>query len=110
MDSDICPICNSSTEDSSHIFFHCDMAKSILRKISNWWDIPWRDCSSFTDWYTWFDTIRMTSKLKLMLEGVFFVAWWHIWVFRNRLIFDTMVPRRSEIHDEILSRSFFLVQ
>ncbi|GKC82655.1 RNA-directed DNA polymerase, eukaryota [Tanacetum coccineum] len=106
LDSDICPICNSSTEDSSHIFFHCDMAKSILRKISIWWDIPWRDCSSFTDWYTWFDTIRMPSKLKLMLEGVFFVAWWHIWVFRNRLIFDTLVPRRSEIHDEIISRSF----
>ncbi|GJX99131.1 RNA-directed DNA polymerase, eukaryota [Tanacetum coccineum] len=40
LDSDICPICNSATEDSSHIFFHCDMAKSILRKISIWWDIP----------------------------------------------------------------------
>ncbi|GJS40008.1 RNA-directed DNA polymerase, eukaryota, partial [Tanacetum coccineum] len=63
LDSDICPICNSSTEDSSHIFFHCDMAKSILRKISIWWDIPWRDCSSFTDWV-------LKSVVRIKIQSV----------------------------------------
>ena len=28
-------------------------------------------------------------------------------MFRNRFVFDTLVPRRAEIHDEIISRSFF---
>ncbi|GKA53532.1 hypothetical protein Tco_0746847, partial [Tanacetum coccineum] len=48
----------------------------------------------------------LPSKLKLILEGVFYVAWWHIWVFRNHSIFDEVPPRRSVLFDDIVSRSF----
>ena len=41
-----------------------------------------------------------------MLEGVFFVAWWSIWRFRNQIIFDDIHPRRSEIFDDIVFRAF----
>ncbi|GJY12048.1 RNA-directed DNA polymerase, eukaryota [Tanacetum coccineum] len=93
LESSMCPICNLAIEDSAHVFFQCDLAKSILRRICRWWDIVWSDVSSFADWYLWFDTIRLPSKLKLVLEGVFFIAWWHIWVFRNQSIFDVSSPR-----------------
>ncbi|GJV10687.1 hypothetical protein Tco_1352228 [Tanacetum coccineum] len=68
--------------------------------------LHWVDVSSFADWNAWFATIRLSSKLKLMLEGVFYVAWWHIWAFRNHSIFDEVPPRRSVIFDDIVSRSF----
>ncbi|GJY70046.1 RNA-directed DNA polymerase, eukaryota [Tanacetum coccineum] len=106
LESSMCPICNLAIEDSAHVFFQCDLAKSILRRICRWWDIVWSDVSSFADWYLWFDSIRLPSKLKLVLEGVFFIAWWHIWVFRNQSVFDVSSPIRSVIHDGIVSRSY----
>nr|GEZ58185.1 RNA-directed DNA polymerase, eukaryota [Tanacetum cinerariifolium] len=46
-----------------------------------------------SDWSSWFSTIRLSHKLKAMLGGVFYIAWWSIWVFRNRSIFDASPPR-----------------
>ncbi|GJZ04446.1 RNA-directed DNA polymerase, eukaryota [Tanacetum coccineum] len=106
LNSMLCPLCGSENEDSPHVFFRCELAKLISRKVCRWWDLSWNDASSFVDWFTWFSSIRLPAKLKLMLEGVFYVAWWHIWVFRNRLIFEDSAPRRSVIFDDIVSRSF----
>nr|GEV07000.1 hypothetical protein [Tanacetum cinerariifolium] len=33
---------------------------------------------SFSDWQSWFSSIRLPFKVKNMLEGVFCVAWWSI--------------------------------
>ncbi|GJS69585.1 hypothetical protein Tco_0702426, partial [Tanacetum coccineum] len=70
-----------------------DLLLPSMDIATRWWDIVWSDVSSFADWYLWFDTIRLPSKLKLVLEGVFFIAWWHIWVFQNQSIFDVSSPR-----------------
>nr|GEV73540.1 RNA-directed DNA polymerase, eukaryota [Tanacetum cinerariifolium] len=40
---------------------------------------------------------RFSSKSKSLLEGTFFVAWWNIWRIRNRIIFEEVLSRRSEI-------------
>nr|GEV93329.1 RNA-directed DNA polymerase, eukaryota [Tanacetum cinerariifolium] len=40
-------------------------------------------------------SIRLPSKVKNMLEGVFCVAWWSIWGLRNCSIFNETPPRRS---------------
>nr|GEV64338.1 putative reverse transcriptase domain-containing protein [Tanacetum cinerariifolium] len=55
---------------------------------------------------SWFSSIRLPSKVKNMLEGVFCVAWWSIWGLRNRTIFNETPPRRSVIFDDIVSYSF----
>ncbi|GJU35812.1 RNA-directed DNA polymerase, eukaryota [Tanacetum coccineum] len=77
LDSALCPLCDSTVEDIHHVLFRYD-------------------------WYAWFSAIRFSSSLKLLLEGVFYVAWWHLWVFRNRSIFDADPPRRSVIFDDIV--------
>nr|GEV55568.1 RNA-directed DNA polymerase, eukaryota [Tanacetum cinerariifolium] len=59
-----------------------------------------------SDWNAWFSAIRLPSRIKLILEGVFYVAWWHLWVYRNQSIFAATPPRRSVIFDDILSLSF----
>nr|GEU99330.1 G-type lectin S-receptor-like serine/threonine-protein kinase LECRK1 [Tanacetum cinerariifolium] len=58
------------------------------------------------DWSSWFLTIHLSRKLKAMLEGVFYIAWWSIWVFRNRSIFDASPPRRSAKRHKKLRYSF----
>nr|GEX61031.1 RNA-directed DNA polymerase, eukaryota [Tanacetum cinerariifolium] len=78
LDFPLCPICELSHEDSSQFFFSCELGKSISQRICRWWNIQWEEVSSFVDWFTWFGSIRLPSKLKAVLEGVFYSAWWHV--------------------------------
>nr|GEU43114.1 hypothetical protein [Tanacetum cinerariifolium] len=57
---------------------------------------PKHDKKYHKEWYAWFSSIRFSSKSKSLLEGTFFVAWWNIWRIRNRIIFEGVLPRRSE--------------
>ncbi|GJW61150.1 RNA-directed DNA polymerase, eukaryota [Tanacetum coccineum] len=106
VDSISCPLCSSSEEDIHHLLFGCDMAKNIFRRLCHWWELDWQALGSFLEWYTWFSSIRLSSKVKALLEGVFYIAWWSIWRFRNRYIFDASPPRRSMLFDDIMSLSF----
>ncbi|GJZ60196.1 RNA-directed DNA polymerase, eukaryota [Tanacetum coccineum] len=106
LDSVLCPVCGMATEDSSHVLFRCELASLIIRKICRWWELDSQVFSSFADWDVWFSSIRLSTKSKLLLEGVFFVAWWYIWYFRNQLIFSESPPRRSVLFDDIVARSF----
>nr|GEY71683.1 RNA-directed DNA polymerase, eukaryota [Tanacetum cinerariifolium] len=100
-----CLLCQTSEEDIQHVLFRCDLAQIVLRKICRWWELDWQDLSSFSDWHSWFSSIRLPINVKSVLEGVFCVAWWVIWVLRNRTIFVETPPRRSVIFDDIVSYS-----
>ncbi|GJR15512.1 RNA-directed DNA polymerase, eukaryota [Tanacetum coccineum] len=50
MDSPLCPICELTLEDSSHLFFSCDLGKNISQRICRWWNIQREEVSSFVDW------------------------------------------------------------
>ncbi|GKB13098.1 RNA-directed DNA polymerase, eukaryota, reverse transcriptase zinc-binding domain protein [Tanacetum coccineum] len=70
----LCPICDSVVESSSHLFFGCSLAKDILRRICRWWNVEFSDINSYAEWSSWIGNIRMTSKLKSLLQGVCFGA------------------------------------
>ncbi|GJS89323.1 RNA-directed DNA polymerase, eukaryota [Tanacetum coccineum] len=106
MESTDCPICGLVEEDAHHILLQCDLAHSVLRRICRWWDIDWQSWSSFHTWDGWFSSIKIAPNNKKILEGVFYVAWWSIWVFWNRLLFDDKPPVRSMIFDDIVSLSY----
>ncbi|GJX49536.1 RNA-directed DNA polymerase, eukaryota [Tanacetum coccineum] len=74
LDSLLCPICGSVPEDASHFLFQCGLSKLVFRKICRWWDLVPNDMSSFSDWDVWFSGIRLSCKLNLILEGVFYVG------------------------------------
>ncbi|GJZ82026.1 RNA-directed DNA polymerase, eukaryota [Tanacetum coccineum] len=108
LDSHLCPLCNAAMEDVQHVFFRCDVARVVLRKICRWWDLDWQEICSFSDWDAWFLSFRLSSRLKSILEGVFYVAWWRIWRLRNQLVFDASPPNRSTIFDDIVSCSLLV--
>ncbi|GJY44300.1 hypothetical protein Tco_0432513 [Tanacetum coccineum] len=68
-------------------------------------DLDWQEIFSFSDWDAWFLSFRLSSRLKSILEGVFYVAWWRIWRLRNQLVFDASPPNRSTIFDDINGES-----
>nr|GEX15917.1 RNA-directed DNA polymerase, eukaryota [Tanacetum cinerariifolium] len=80
LDSSLCPLCGLVPRDIHHVLFRCNTVKLVFRRICRW--------------------------IKLILEGVFYVAWWHLLVYRNQSIFAATPPRRSVIFDDIVSRSF----
>ncbi|GJW31555.1 RNA-directed DNA polymerase, eukaryota [Tanacetum coccineum] len=104
--SSLCPICNVLQEDTSHLFFSCDVALAISRLICRWWNVSWSPVDSYSGWLEWFNSIRLGSKLKGILEGVFYVSWWCLWNFRNQLLFASKKPRKETLFDDVVSRSF----
>ncbi|GJS71805.1 RNA-directed DNA polymerase, eukaryota [Tanacetum coccineum] len=83
----LCPLCSSAQEDSSHLFFSCRLATDIVRLVCRWWNLSWTPLGSYADWLNWFNSIRLSSKVKDLLEGVLYITWWSVWMFRNQLLF-----------------------
>ncbi|GJV80315.1 RNA-directed DNA polymerase, eukaryota [Tanacetum coccineum] len=104
----LCPLCSSAQEDSSHLFFSCRLATDIVRLVCRWWNLSWTPLGSYADWLNWFNSIRLSSKVKDLLEGVLYITWWSVWMFRNQLLFSSKAPRKDVIFDDIVSRSFTL--
>nr|GEV48074.1 RNA-directed DNA polymerase, eukaryota [Tanacetum cinerariifolium] len=106
LESSSCPLCLSSKENIHHVLFGYDLVENIFRRICRWWELDWQTLESFSDWNYWFSLIRLSSKVKTLLEGVFCVAWWSIWGFMNRTVYNEMPPRRSVLFDDIMSLSY----
>ncbi|GJR00111.1 RNA-directed DNA polymerase, eukaryota [Tanacetum coccineum] len=102
----LCPLCFSAQEDSSHLFFSCRLVTDIVRLVCRWWNLSWTPLGSYADWLNWFNSIRLSSKVKDLLEGVLYITWWSVWMFRNQLLFSSKAPRKDVIFDDIVSRSF----
>ncbi|GKB67153.1 hypothetical protein Tco_0928565 [Tanacetum coccineum] len=61
----------------SHLLDTCNLARTLWRKIARWWEIDIPDFSCYEEWIAWFKTTRFSKAQKEMLEGVFYVMWWH---------------------------------
>nr|GEX48186.1 RNA-directed DNA polymerase, eukaryota [Tanacetum cinerariifolium] len=106
VESSSCPLCFAGEEDVHHIVFRCSLSRVVLQRVCRWWNLDWQDWCSFSEWSSWFSSIRLPVKVKSLLECVFYVAWWFICGLRNRTIFDATPPTRSVIFDDIVSTSF----
>nr|GEX45562.1 RNA-directed DNA polymerase, eukaryota [Tanacetum cinerariifolium] len=71
----VCPVCESGVEIVSHLFFKCSLLRQIARKVSSWWNVDYVDANSYEEWLDWLGSLRLPTKLKLMLEGVFYAVW-----------------------------------
>ncbi|GJW87714.1 ty3-gypsy retrotransposon protein [Tanacetum coccineum] len=97
----ICPNCGLAGESCSHLFYSCNLARTLWRKIARWWEIDIPDFSCYEEWIAWFKTTRFSKAQKEMLEGVFYVMWWMIWKFRNQVLFGSSHPRMELLFDDI---------
>ncbi|GKF11917.1 RNA-directed DNA polymerase, eukaryota [Tanacetum coccineum] len=95
IDSIMCAICDKGAETSSHLFFSCCMVRQAVRLITRWWDVLYMEFESYDGWLAWLVNLRLPYKNKMMLEGVFYVMWWHLWTFRNKTIFEVKAPAKA---------------
>ncbi|GJX44980.1 VIER F-box protein 2 [Tanacetum coccineum] len=66
-----CVNCDVGIESTNHLFFACDMAKKISKLIARWWDVPFMDFDSYSEWRSWIDNVKMPKKNKNMFEDYY---------------------------------------
>ncbi|GKA18145.1 RNA-directed DNA polymerase, eukaryota [Tanacetum coccineum] len=76
--------------------------KEVNLTFESWWDIEYSDVNSFTEWINWMASLRLQSKVKMMIQGVFFVVWWLVWSYRNKLLFEEKKPSKAIIFDDVV--------
>nr|GEX84744.1 RNA-directed DNA polymerase, eukaryota [Tanacetum cinerariifolium] len=69
------PVCLDAPEDLYHCFFRCEVANGIMILFCRWWNIDWVPINSYDGWLLWFNSIRLNSKIKKLLEGACYVMW-----------------------------------
>ncbi|GKD52907.1 RNA-directed DNA polymerase, eukaryota, partial [Tanacetum coccineum] len=68
IDSILCPLCDCGVESARHIFFSCCLVRQIARKVCSWWNIAYSDVNSFIEWTNWMASLRLQSKVKMMIQ------------------------------------------
>ena len=97
LESLLCLVCGDKVEDVDHLLFSCSFAEAVMDKVMRWWGLTPQVFYSLLEWKTWFEGLQIRKKIKEVLEGTFFVTWWAIWNFRNKLLFGTCLPSKSLI-------------
>ncbi|GJW97082.1 RNA-directed DNA polymerase, eukaryota [Tanacetum coccineum] len=64
-----CPLCDSVSEDTSHLLFRCNVARDVTDLICRWWNLGVQDFLSYTDWLEWFHSVRL-GFYDIMLLGL----------------------------------------
>nr|GEU38658.1 RNA-directed DNA polymerase, eukaryota [Tanacetum cinerariifolium] len=100
IDSILCANCDTGVKTASHLFFSCCMARKVAKLITRWWNVSDEEFDSYVDWVAWLVSIRLPMKNKKMLEGVFYVMWWLLWLFRNKIIFEDKAPKMEMFFDD----------
>ncbi|GKA25505.1 RNA-directed DNA polymerase, eukaryota, reverse transcriptase zinc-binding domain protein [Tanacetum coccineum] len=107
IDSIDCPICKMGVETTSHVFFQCNVVRQVMRKISSWWNVEYMEVNSYEEWRSWLVSTRIRSNIKVIIEGIYYGLWWVMWNFWNTILFDTKIPEKVLIFDNLVSSSFY---
>ncbi|GJR85106.1 hypothetical protein Tco_0209117 [Tanacetum coccineum] len=102
IDSILCANCDTGVETSRHLFFSCGIARDVVNLITRRWNVPDSNLNSYEEWLAWLENVRLPSKNKKMLEGVFYVMWWLLWWFRNKTIFEGKTPKKAMFFDDLV--------
>ncbi|GKC65640.1 RNA-directed DNA polymerase, eukaryota, reverse transcriptase zinc-binding domain protein [Tanacetum coccineum] len=70
IESIICPMCGDYAESTSHLFFSCKVVCDVMRKVTRWWEMEYKDIHSYEEWLDWLLSIRLSLKRKQVFEGI----------------------------------------
>nr|GEZ79240.1 RNA-directed DNA polymerase, eukaryota [Tanacetum cinerariifolium] len=59
--------------------------QDIMRKISTWWNVDYMDVNSYEEWRSWLVSTRIRSRLKDIIEGIYYGLWWIMWNFLSQV-------------------------
>nr|GEV37581.1 RNA-directed DNA polymerase, eukaryota [Tanacetum cinerariifolium] len=107
IESIVFPLSEKMVESTRHLFFSYCFVTELMRLISRWWDIEYKEVNSYQDWLEWLVSIRLPVNQKQAFEGICYIVWWYIWSWHNKSIFGQLIPPKMNMFDEVVSRPFF---
>ncbi|PWA41567.1 RNA-directed DNA polymerase, eukaryota, Reverse transcriptase zinc-binding domain protein [Artemisia annua] len=107
LDSNICSMCSSSLETVEHVFANCVELRGIWSNINRWWNVQNPSSVSVDSLINWADHSKLSVMQQKYFDAVICTAFWVLWNFCNSFIFDSVKPWKSNIFDDIVSRSFY---
>ncbi|XP_071709100.1 uncharacterized protein [Rutidosis leptorrhynchoides] len=101
-----CPVCDDSIETLDHLMFHCNKAKDIWNRISNWWDINDLNVSNLSELAAAKNQNIKTSTGSSIWQAIIWITGFHIWKNRNDTVFGKPVLSSPKIVSNIQANSF----
>ncbi|GJU47741.1 RNA-directed DNA polymerase, eukaryota, reverse transcriptase zinc-binding domain protein [Tanacetum coccineum] len=83
--------------------------RDLWALLARWWELDVPFCANISEWFSWLDSLYISNKAWLFLDGVGGTLMWSIWSFRNRLVFSNSPPKKSLLWDNIISYSYLWI-
>jgi ribonuclease HI len=90
----VCKLCNCSSETINHLLIHCSFTKSVWHYLSVLYKVKfqWIGNSVFECFKDWMKDKSAPASLAA-------TTCWHIWIERNKVLFEERSPsHRSVVH------------
>ncbi|XP_071709071.1 uncharacterized protein [Rutidosis leptorrhynchoides] len=101
-----CITCNCLMKMVDHIFFECPLALDLWSKIRGWVDLNIPISPSWASWFDWYNNMRLTADAKIKLYVIVGATLWHIWRFRNSVLYGSPRLKKDILFDSIRNFSF----
>ncbi|KAL4591700.1 hypothetical protein LXL04_004671 [Taraxacum kok-saghyz] len=101
-----CPICVEEVETTDHLFFACPVAVDVWILVLRWLQVQpvyVRDTNTLFDWL---DNVKLSRDKRDVLEAVVSTTLWMIWRYRNDVVYEGNMIRKSLLFDCIREFSF----
>ncbi|GJR39596.1 RNA-directed DNA polymerase, eukaryota [Tanacetum coccineum] len=83
---------NLSSRIDKPSFLFMPNGEGRFTEVSMWCDIAIPEVDSYDQWLSWFLSQHLRSNSKIIFKGIFYIAWWHVWNFRNKTLFGLTLP------------------
>ncbi|PWA37324.1 reverse transcriptase domain, Reverse transcriptase zinc-binding domain protein [Artemisia annua] len=102
----LCPSCLVAIEDVQHVFFKCDVAVEVWKKVASWLDLQIPAIDDISMLLDWAEASISDAKKRKVVGAIIYTTIWMLWRFRNSIVFQDPKMKKSHIYDNIVIHSF----
>jgi len=92
----VCKLCNCNSESTNHLLVHCPFTNAVWLQLYKIYHlkIQW-DGTTVSDYFN-----KWTTK-KSVLASLAAIVCWHIWIERNKTLFEDLTPSQLSVVHKI---------
>ena len=99
----ICPLCNNDQETAEHLVLHCNFARQVWEKMTDWSQQlvqPPQNGIQILDWWEK-ELAHLPKKIRKIKAAMMMYCAWNLWEERNRRVFEQKIKSPAEVIQEI---------
>ncbi|KAL4576975.1 hypothetical protein LXL04_013076 [Taraxacum kok-saghyz] len=110
IDSPICTYCSLEDEDTLHVLWGCQLAKTVWEWVLKWCDIPFPAIQEIGELLKYVDNQRNREIKKRDLVAICYGTLWLIWKSRCDWIFKKIRVSPTKVADKVKSTVYTWVK